>query len=85
VVIIRRQISDEQRDSALASLSEENFRNLLTMLARRMKITFLRQFGGAWIGCVGFFESWGSEEQDCMSALQFAGEVSLLEKSICGC
>ena len=84
VVIIRRQIPDDQRDSALANLSEENFRSLLTMLGRRKKMTFLRQFGGAWIGCVGFFESWGSEEQDCRSALQFAGEVSLLEKSLLG-
>ena len=36
-------------------------------------------FGGSWIGCVGFFDSWGADLLNCHSILEFASEVASLE------
>eukprot|EP01035_Chromulina_nebulosa_P023532 gene23532-30511_t len=81
IIVIRREVvsRSDSKGCALTSLSEENFQNLLTTLAARRKITFVRMFGGSWIGCVGFFDSWGTDLLNCHSILEFAGEVSSLE------
>jgi len=74
----------EYSGSAAASLSEDNFLLLLNELALRHKVVAVRLFGDSWVGCIGFFDSWGSESLDCLHIVQFACEMSMLEKSVLG-
>lgn len=82
VIIALSRYMKEGQEAAIVGKEELYFQQLVTALAARHKITFVRMFGSTWIGCLGFFDSWGNETADSQHGILFACEVLSLERSV---